>query len=133
VDLPALLLQRVARIRTTEGLDAGFLLRLLQSRRFLAHFEPDMTGISVPHISTEQVGAFTFPIPELSVQRTVARSLEARLRALQAALTAISSQLTLFAEYRQALITAAVTGQLDEATLKGRKPADEALDMELPA
>jgi hypothetical protein len=41
--------------------------------------------------------------------------------------------LDLLAEYRQAVITAAVTGQLDEATLKRRKPVDEALGVEVPS
>jgi hypothetical protein len=45
----------------------------------------------------------------------------------------LQAQLDLLAEYRQALITAAVTGQLDEETLKGRKPADEAMGVEVPS
>lgn len=57
-DLPCLLLQRVASIKTSEHLDADYLLMLLSSNMFSAHFAPDTTGVSVPHISPDQIGNF---------------------------------------------------------------------------
>ncbi|MCS5603826.1 MAG: restriction endonuclease subunit S, partial [Paracoccus sp.] len=59
-DTPALLLQRVCKVSARASLNAGYLKLLLTSRRFLAYFEPIMTGVSVPHISPDQVRNFRF-------------------------------------------------------------------------
>ncbi|MCA3351618.1 MAG: restriction endonuclease subunit S [Roseomonas sp.] len=50
-DTPCLLLQRVARLSVNSKLNDEYLYSLLASDFFIAHFSPDMTGVSVPHIS----------------------------------------------------------------------------------
>jgi len=65
-DLPCLLLQRVASLRADAALHLDFLALLLRSSAFVAHFAPDTTGVSVPHISPDQVRAFVIPLPPVA-------------------------------------------------------------------
>lgn len=110
-DLPALLVQRVARIRPRAQADADYIRFALRSDAFIAHFSPILTGVSVPHISTDQICAFRLPAMPLEKQRTAAAAL--RQLELQAARVSekLDCQIELLGERRQALITAAVTGK----------------------
>lgn len=77
-DLPALLVQRVARLRAQPSvLDQRFLGCVISSGRFTAHVVANQTGNTVPHISGSQIGAFAFPLPDLGEQRQIAAALEA--------------------------------------------------------
>jgi len=111
-DSGSLLVQRVCRLRL-EALGSTIIRWALRSRRFLAHVEPDLTGVSVPHLSEEQIGSF--PVPVFSEGEEQARA--DRLRTIERAHEKLSRdlhrQITLLQERRQALITAAVTGELD--------------------
>lgn len=109
----ALLLQRVCRVRTPSRNNAILIEHVLSSRRFLAHIEPDLTGVSVPHLSDEQIGSM--PVPVLSQRELAAVVLElCELQAWKKELSQkLEEQITLLQERRQALITAAVTGQSD--------------------
>jgi type I restriction enzyme S subunit len=113
-DLPCFLVQRVLRLRPhTHRLAEDFLLLWLQTGRFFADFEPEMTGISVPHVSGGQVGSARVPLPAVGRQRQIVDEMhEERLAWLRAG-SAVRRQSTLLVERRQALITAAVTGELE--------------------
>jgi type I restriction enzyme, S subunit len=112
-DLPCLLLQRVAKLATGPLLLRDFLMRLLSSEMFVAHFSPDMTGVSVPHISPEQIGDFVIPIPPIREQEEISAFLTAEVEKLDALRAEAERAITLLKERRAALITAAVTGQID--------------------
>ncbi|GII22716.1 hypothetical protein Pme01_23130 [Planosporangium mesophilum] len=71
-------------------------------------------------INLEIVKSAVLPIPALSVQRSVARATYKGWEKMRAAIDACDRQLDLLAERRQALITAAVTGQIDVSTASGR-------------
>jgi type I restriction enzyme S subunit len=74
-DLPALLVQRVARLRGTEHLDAKYLKCLIASPRFTDHVLAVETGTAVPHISGNQIKSFKFDLPPLPDQRAIGRCL----------------------------------------------------------
>ncbi|MEX7603365.1 restriction endonuclease subunit S, partial [Klebsiella pneumoniae] len=57
-DLPCLLLQRVARIRSNIKSYQPFIKLCLSSNEFREYAEIDLTGVSVPHISPEQISNF---------------------------------------------------------------------------
>jgi type I restriction enzyme S subunit len=67
-DLPALLVQRVARLRGTEQLDAKYLKYLIASSAFTDHVLAVETGTAVPHISGNQVKSFSLILPPLADQ-----------------------------------------------------------------
>ena len=74
-DLPALLVQRVARLRGTSALDTGFLNNVIGSRPFTEHVLAVQTGTAVPHISGEQIKSFEFRLPPIDEQRAIAHIL----------------------------------------------------------
>lgn len=71
-DTPALLVQRVARLRGTKRLDTGFLKYVIGGRAFTEHILAMQTGTAVPHISGRQILSFKFSLPPLGVQRAIA-------------------------------------------------------------
>ena len=122
IDRRPLLLQRVAKITPRLGLLPEYALVALRSVAFRSQIEQDLTGLSVPHLSGEQVNSFVMPYGPLTWQRTVADS-DARVRqSTHQATAALTRSIDLLTEYKQSLITAAVTGQLDVTTASTRIP-----------
>ena len=112
-DLPSLLLQRVAALRPDDRLREDYLFFLLQMREFVDYFTPDMTGVSVPHISPEQIAAFSFALPQPHEQGAIAAYLSSQLIKLERLVDEAQRAIALLQERRAALISAVVTGQID--------------------
>ena len=74
-DLPALLVQRVARLRGSDRLDTRFLKYVIGSQAFTNHVLAVQTGTAVPHISAGQIKDFEFLLPPLAEQRAIAHIL----------------------------------------------------------
>jgi type I restriction enzyme S subunit len=118
-DLPALLLQRVARLRPKSQVDMQYVKLALRSIHFKQAIESELTGVSVPHLSADQIGGFELSLPDIETQRRVT-SLYSVEEATAAGLNAVfRKQIVLIQERRQALITAAVTGRLKVTTGRG--------------
>jgi type I restriction enzyme S subunit len=75
--LPALLVQRVTRLRGTERVRTSFLHHVLASRVFSDYIKPIVTGVNVPHISPAQIAAFRFRLPSLTEQDAICSVLDA--------------------------------------------------------
>ena len=112
-DLPCLLLQRVARLKTGDRLVSDYLMHILSSDMFEAHFSPETTGVSVPHISPSQIADFVIPIPPIEEQKMIIAHLDTQTRNLDALAMRASEAERLLQERRTALISAAVTGKID--------------------
>ena len=112
-DVPCLLLQRVASVRTFDSLVTEYLGAMLSSAMFVAHFLPETTGVSVPHISPEQISRFVIPIPPVEEQRAICAYLQSVLDSFDALTTEAFGAVDLLQERRAALISAAVTGKID--------------------
>jgi len=67
-DRPALLVQRVARLRPKLGLTANFLHYVIASPDFRQYIQNVTTGTAVPHISASQIRDFKFQLPDLLTQ-----------------------------------------------------------------
>lgn len=74
-DVPSLLVQRVARIRTKQSLNQRFLEFLIGSDLFKQHVDSIKTGSSIPHISGGQIRDFEIPFPPLDEQESVSEIL----------------------------------------------------------
>lgn len=75
-DLPALLVQRVARIRANSGVEQRYLAHLLGTAQFERHLRSRHTETTVPHISHRDIEKFEFLLPPLSEQRRIADILD---------------------------------------------------------
>lgn len=71
-DLPSLLVQRVARLRGSNGLLTEYVRCLVGSPAFTDHVLSIITGVNVPHISGRDIKAFRFLLPPLETQKKVA-------------------------------------------------------------
>jgi len=76
-DRPSLLVQRVARMRGTNGLSTDYLRYLIGSPQFTDHVMSIITGVNVPHISARDIKAFRFRLPPVENQRRIAAILSA--------------------------------------------------------
>lgn len=112
-DVPCLLLQRVAAIRPTKLLFRDYLFRILSSPMFPNYFTPEMTGVSVPHISPDQIGDFPIPVPPRNEQIAIAEHLDVATAKLDLLVAKVEEAIDRLQEHRTALITAAVTGKID--------------------
>lgn len=122
-DLPSYLLQRVARLRPRKQLDPKYLIMALSTDHFRSHVEPSSTGVSVPHISPSQIKTYRLPIPSRNEQNEIVAATKKHLTTIEKLSQRLELSIATTREYRQALITAAVTGQLDVA----EKLAEEAI------
>ena len=76
-NIPALLVQRTACLRTKSNLDNSFLFYLLKANGFMKYLIDVQTGIGVPHISGKQILDFSFTTPSLKEQQDIAQKLDA--------------------------------------------------------
>lgn len=127
-DMPCLLLQRVAAINPSAELDDEYLFCLLASELFKTYVEPDLTGVSVPHISPEQIMSFQISVPEIGEQRRISSFIKNQLDQMTALFEQASESVELLQERRSALISAAVTGKID---VRGWQPPASAQIPEL--
>jgi len=85
-DLPALLLQRVARIRS-KTLDIGFLTQVVGSERFVQYCDSVKTVTAIPHISAANIRNFGVYLPpsieEQTAIATILSDMDTELAALQ--------------------------------------------------
>lgn len=112
-DLPCMLLQRVAAVRADCPSAQRFILHCLLHEAFFHHCAPEMTGVSVPHISGGQIEEFRMPIPPAEEMDAIATHIDNRSNEFAALITAAQSAIELLGERRAALISAAVTGKID--------------------
>lgn len=127
-DVPALLLQRVCKIIPLKTLSKDFLKLLLSSKKFLGYFEPELTGVSVPHISGDQIAGFRFAYMPVSEQDERAQACQKILKSNDAIIEQAQQSIARLGEFRSALITAAVTGQIDVNTWGKEGKTDRRLE-----
>lgn len=103
----------IARLRPSERFDPGYLTHMhawLYERGDAAATTNQTTGIQ--NLDLELYLNTSVPIPALGQQRVVAVELDLAMRRRDRSRAAISRQIVLLRERRQAVITAAVTGSL---------------------
>lgn len=90
-----------------------FLYWALESNALSAHFETSCTGVTRFGLGQDAIGTAPIPLPPRTEQRSITGILRETNKTIKSAIARIGDQVELLAEYRQALITAAVTGELD--------------------
>lgn len=105
----------------SEWLDGNYLALMTQTVHGRCYFES--TGSRTTNLAStnsSKILSFPIPLPPLSRQQEIARRAQKKLEHISHAQNRLTVQLKLLAERRQALITAAVTGQFDVSTASGR-------------
>ena len=125
-DLPALLLQRVCRIRPSSDLDKNFAFALLTGQTFVDYVEPIFSGVSVPHMSGSQIGGFVIPLPPREEQKNIMARVRGETERLSQMIQPHSTEIALLEEYRTALVSEVVTGRRDVRAAAATLPAPPA-------
>ncbi|MCD8103985.1 MAG: restriction endonuclease subunit S [Lachnospiraceae bacterium] len=110
-DIPSLLLQRVCRIRAKDGILPAWIYYWLSNPLFMETLLTDTTGISVPHISTGQVGNFLISLPSIQEQKEIVVYLDEKCIEIDALITQKKQLLTELENYKKSLIYEYVTGK----------------------
>jgi type I restriction enzyme S subunit len=118
-----------AVLRPNKHLNAEFLYRLVQSEPFIQQIVAKSVGVSYPAINASEIGKIFVPIPPVETQGLIVSFLDSKLSAINridngAGNYGGSSSLVgrisrALKSYRAALITAAVTGQIDVTRYRG--------------
>ncbi|HCA87248.1 MAG TPA: hypothetical protein DEQ61_18270 [Streptomyces sp.] len=102
-------------------LDGEYLALMTQTLHGRCYFES--TGSKTTNLAStnsSKILSFPIPLPTIEIQRDLTSQVQKRLQATTALRKLLGRQLALLTERRQALITAAVTGQFDVSTASGR-------------
>ncbi|MFT4087673.1 MAG: restriction endonuclease subunit S [Gordonia sp. (in: high G+C Gram-positive bacteria)] len=94
----------------------AWLLECLRVAVNLNVFSGGAEQTTIAHLTNEQLRGQRFPFPSLSQQDPLLAALEESRAGYRSAMRAIATSIDLLTEYKSALITAAVTGELDVTT-----------------
>lgn len=116
-----MLCDKLFRLRPNDGIRPDFLVYVLRTPLARFHYERDATGASgsMQNIGQDTLKDVLVPVPSEEEQARIANFLDWKSGQIDAligkkvGLSCTLAGLELLAEYRSALITAAVTGQID--------------------
>ena len=103
----------VCILKLRAGADAGFLVYSMSSSRYLNWVGSLVRGSTRDRVSRSMLGSFVGPFPPPGDQRAIAGFLDSETAKIAALIARIREAIHLLNEYRTALISAAVTGQID--------------------
>ena len=110
-DLPALLLQRVCRIRAKENIDSRWIYHWIASKSFQEALSIETTGVSVPHISTKQIERFSITLPPIEVQHQICDTLEVKCYSVGNVIDKKQAIIDKLTQYKKSIIYEVVTGK----------------------
>ncbi|MGC4797136.1 hypothetical protein ACLQ3H_23900 [Micromonospora saelicesensis] len=100
--------------------DMGYVEAFLSSSLFMRQIDVLKAGAAMQHFGPMHLSQIKSPLPPPERQRAVVSRVSIAVKREQAMRSLIDRQVSRIAERRQALITAAVTGQIDVSTASGR-------------
>jgi len=104
--------QHVALLSPT-GCEPEWLAYAIRSTPAQAQLDAGQYGGTKTQLNLGDIADLKVPVPDLATQRAVLRKLDENLVALDRCAAVLRRQIDLLAEHRQALVTAAVTGELE--------------------
>jgi len=115
-DLPVCLGQRMVLIKTDrKRVHPEYLVQALSGGIMIEFISSLSQGSTVSHFNMSDIGRIPLLLPPLNEQHKIATMLERSLSNLVTVKANVSRSIDALEEYRAALITAAVTGQLEVA------------------
>ena len=105
--------QDIARIAPRPEIDSKWLLRVLQSQPIVRKMFNEALGAAVQGVNIRDVKRYQVPLPPPAEQGRLASEIDDRLTTIEEAANSLAQATARLREYRSALITAAVTGQID--------------------
>jgi len=112
VNQPVLASTELVCMRPHSHLDARWLGYLASSVPFVEWTSATSDGAKMPRTNWEKMGLYELSLPSIAEQREIADYLDAETTRVDALSSRVEAVIKLLEEYRTALITAAVTGQV---------------------
>lgn len=106
------------------GVEMDYVEAFLKSSRFSRQIDVLKTGATMQHFGPTHLSQVHASLPSVENQRRVIAKVGDALRFSGQVTRLANRQVALLAERRQALVTAAVTGQFDVSTASGRNVTD---------
>jgi type I restriction enzyme S subunit len=117
-DLPALLVQRVIRLRPAVHRD--YFLLNLHSEPFMRHLSTEAKGGGVPHVSEGQIKDYCFPLPPLAEQERISLEVERLVSNALDSIAVVDVSVRRCSRLRQSTLKWAFEGRLVD-----QDPSDE--------
>lgn len=108
------------RARSRGRSDPRWLLHCLRAAVSMNAFAGENGVTTIGHLTGEQLREQRFPFPEPEIQRPLVAELDTAMAARDRTVAALERSVSLLLEYKQSLITAAVSGEFDVTTASGR-------------
>jgi type I restriction enzyme S subunit len=109
----SLLNQRNSIYRVTNNLlSKDFLFFLVRTQFFLTEFKSQLKETGQPNISTEQISNIVIPVPPVEEQESISENLRDTTSWFDRVIHKELHRIRLLTEYRQSLISSAVTGKI---------------------
>jgi len=102
----------VTIMRCGPEVEPAFLSAVLSTSSWLSRMAAEEQGSTRARIARTRLGEFRIPVPDLTTQRRIAAEVQERRAEVSVAAALLKHEAELLAERKQALITAAVTGQI---------------------
>jgi type I restriction enzyme, S subunit len=119
-DRPTSFASYLVRIRTNELVYPEFLAAYLNSQEFLTFARKNaIPAIGQANLSPSRYGEIKIAIPPKSEQREIVDTIEKEKEKTRELIIELTDSITLLKERRSALITAAVTGQIEPEDMRG--------------
>jgi type I restriction enzyme, S subunit len=122
------LTRALARVQLSDGLSADFFKLVVGSRWFTEYVSVTTQGSAQKVLNMDDLRAWRFPVPTKDEQDTVFERYTVQSASLVEAQKKTNASIDRLKEYRSALITAAVTGQIDVTTYAKSGTPDRRLD-----
>ena len=100
-------------LRPRSEIEGRFLLHLLLTKGFISLVDSSTYGAKMPRANWNDVISCVLPVPSLKEQRALADFLDRETAKMDGLIAKVETAIARLREYRAALITAAVTGQVD--------------------
>lgn len=106
-DLPAVLLQRVARVRSSD-VDQNYLKQWICSEMFTAHCDAVKTVTAIPHISPDDIKTFRFVAPKCKKEQ---KQLSGILKDMEVEIQILNEKLTKLIMFKKGMMQELLTGK----------------------
>jgi type I restriction enzyme S subunit len=120
-DLPALLVQRVARLRASPPVGPGFIACHVGGQAFKDYIDGVKTGTSIPHVSGRQIAGYPVVLPPTS-DSAIVQLFEKTVAPMLSKIDQLRSESSTLASMRDTLLPKLLSGEVQVA-------ADERLEI----
>ena len=103
----------IHRVRPRSDANGRFLMYCLRAAAKQSVFNSEGNTSTIVHLTSEQLAIHRFPWPPPDEQKLIVEALDAEAERLKTMLAVLQRQIELLREHRQALIAAAVTGEIE--------------------